>query len=514
MKILIFAFIQCFCLLVQCEDLYVTVSPPVGDIMGVVSMVVHDTKPHTISSFLGIPFAEPTSGHRRFSKPDKKEHFTETYNATELKDGCPQNTKWWEALELVPVTEDCLNLNVFVPGVASKNDRKAVMIFIYGGAFQLAFQDPYMLVPLTATKDVVTVTINYRHGAYGFLASEKHGLKGNYGLWDQHMAIQWVNENIAAFGGDPDRVTVFGESAGAVSVLHQALFEGNKGLFQRVIAESGAVGSFWGYGKHPDPLFDSLAEKASCDDRPYDEIMECLREKPVGEIEQHFSFEESFLPRQDGDFIKYDPAHLYRDNTPESLNAIAQFAELDFIIGLNSYEGYSESTLLTRLGGADVTGFEEGMTMHNIDQYMKTLFKFMNKTHTEAISNSMLHEFRYPDWSDSYDDVSRRSLFMDLVKDIYYTGPTVQSLNAHVGAEPHGNTYMYHFEHKPSFTYSPDWITNADHAEELLFVLGFPSPYIKFYGVMSADPFSVMPDNEKILSAAMMEYWTQFAKTG
>lgn len=422
--------------------------------MGVVSTVRHDNKSYTISSFLGIPFAEPTSGHRRFAKPDKKQNFTETYSATELKCGCPQNIKWWDALELVPVSEDCLNLNVFVPGIASKDSKKAVMIFIYGGAFQLAFQEARMLVPLTAPKDVVTVSINYRHGAYGFLANEKHGLKGNYGLWDQHMAIQWVHDNIAAFGGDPDRVTVFGESAGAVSVLYQALFEGNKGLFQRVIAESGAVGSFWAYEKHPDPLFDSLAKKASCVNRTYDEMMECLRFLPVSEIQQHFSFEESFLPRQDGEFIKYDPEHIYKEHTAKSMNAIAQFAELDYIIGLNTYEGFSESTILARLGGYDAANLQAGMSKYELDQYMNTLFKYMKKTNIEAVSNSMLHEFRYPDWSHSYDDVSRRSVFLDIVKDIFYTGSTVQSLNAHVGEEEHGNTYMYHFEHKPSFSYS------------------------------------------------------------
>ncbi|XP_053378652.1 bile salt-activated lipase-like [Mercenaria mercenaria] len=207
------------------------------------------------------------------------------------------------------------------------------MIFIHGGAFQYGYKDVYKSEVFAAVNDVIYVTINYRLSAYGFLASKKFGLKGNYGLWDQHMAIQWVHENIEAFGGDPGRVTLFGESAGAVAVMYQALYEGNRGMVHRVIAQSGSVVSYWTYSENPDVAFEDLITRSDCKMNTLTEILECLRALNISDLQDIFSYETLFLPVTDGEFVKYNPFSLFKKNTKESAEALRIFTDIDVIMG-------------------------------------------------------------------------------------------------------------------------------------------------------------------------------------
>ncbi|XP_053385646.1 bile salt-activated lipase-like [Mercenaria mercenaria] len=143
------------------------------------------------------------------------------------------------------MSEDCLYLNIFTPGVSNINVApKPVMIWIHGGAFFVGYADLYEGDVISALGDVIVVTLNYRLGVLGFFSTHDPKAKGNYGLWDQHIAIRWVYENIAAFGGDVTNITIFGESAGSRSVIYQMLYPGNKGLFKRAIAESGTVAAW------------------------------------------------------------------------------------------------------------------------------------------------------------------------------------------------------------------------------------------------------------------------------
>lgn len=495
---------------VYCKD--IIISAPAGDILGRTSQVYYAGQRYTVSSFLGIPFAESTHGNRRFSRPVKKARFTTTFNASEAKLSCPQNVKWAAGLEEVPVGEDCLNLNILVPGEKATKSKKAVMIFIYGGAFQFGFQNAYISTALAVLHDVIYVTFNYRVSAYGFLASKKHGLKGNYGLWDQQMAILWVHENIAAFGGDPSRVTLFGESAGAASVIYQALYEGNRGLFQRVIAQSGTVGAFWSYDKHPDYLFEDLSNKSGCKRRTFEETMKCLRAVDIETSEKLIKYEADFLPAYDGEFIKYNPVDLFKKESVESAKALRNFAEIDLLIGLNSDEGFTELKSLSKMLGDKVNSFSEGMSRQQQKIYIDKLFKDMNKTYNDVMIDSILHQ--YTNWSNKNDPVLRRTMFLDFLMDVHYTYTTVQTADAHFRTESPNNTYMYHFKHKPSFSLSPSWIEGADHSEEVPFVLGFPRFFMYLYGIIKADPALGLPQNELLLSKIMMKYWTQFAKTG
>ncbi|XP_070550993.1 cocaine esterase-like [Ptychodera flava] len=190
----------------------------------------------TLHVFMGIPYAEPPVGDLRFRPPQPKAPWLGIYNATEVGFACIQR----KAANPFPEaqSEDCLYLNVYSPVTNSTN--LPVMVWIHGGGFSRgsATNDGmYDGTALAAIGDVIVVSLNYRLFALGFFSTGDEHAPGNYGLLDQLAALKWVQRNIAAFGGDADRVTVFGESAGAISVDYLLLSPMSDGLFHRAILQ-------------------------------------------------------------------------------------------------------------------------------------------------------------------------------------------------------------------------------------------------------------------------------------
>jgi para-nitrobenzyl esterase len=197
--------------------------------------------------FKGIPFAEPPVGPLRWMPPQPVKPWSGTRPAKEYGAIAPQTVMPIGPFVQVPQpqSEDCLFLNIFTPGLDKK--KRPVMVWIHGGAFTIGSgSDPmYDSDVLPKRGNIVLVTINYRLGMLGFLRLKdatggKIPATGNEGLMDQVVALKWVKENIAAFGGDPDNITVFGESAGAMSIGFLMAMPPAKGLFRKGILESGA----------------------------------------------------------------------------------------------------------------------------------------------------------------------------------------------------------------------------------------------------------------------------------
>ncbi len=201
----------------------------------------------TVRVFRGIPFAAPPVRDLRFRPPRPPDAWTDPRDATKSSPAAPQLPSAIEpiAVKDLNTDEDCLYLNVWTPGVDDK--RRPVMVWIHGGAFITGSGATpwYDGTSFVTRGDVVVVTINYRLGVlgFGFFDDSVEGIEGsaNLGILDQIAALEWVRDNIAAFGGDPDRVTVFGESAGAMSIGTLLGTPAAKGLFQRAILQSGAV---------------------------------------------------------------------------------------------------------------------------------------------------------------------------------------------------------------------------------------------------------------------------------
>ncbi|MDT5250185.1 MAG: para-nitrobenzyl esterase [Mycobacterium sp.] len=188
--------------------------------------------------FAGIPYAAPPVGPLRWQPPMPAPSWPGVRDATKLGPRCIQDMSDLERGR--GSSEDCLRLNVWTP--PPSNERRPVMVWIHGGGFINGSGGIYDSRRMTTRGDIIVVTLNYRLGALGFLAHPSlgpPGVVGNYGLADQQAAMRWVRDNIASFGGDPEKVTIAGESAGGMSVCDHLVAPGSKGLFRAAIVESG-----------------------------------------------------------------------------------------------------------------------------------------------------------------------------------------------------------------------------------------------------------------------------------
>src|SRR5580704_13214298 len=254
--------------------------------------VVRGTTAGTVDEFLGIPYAAPPTGNLRWRPPAPAASWEGVRDATQFGASCPQSTVHNPFLPPGPISEDCLYLNVYTPTVRDRGgDGRPVLVWIHGGGLTVDGARNYDGSKLAADGTVV-VTINYRLGALGFLAhpalaSRPGRSAGNYGLMDQQAALRWVQRNIARFGGDPDNVTIAGQSAGGLSVLAQLVSPGARGLFQRAIVESGTFALNQRPLATAEAAGQTFATAVGCPDQ----TAACLRSVPVSALVSNFGVE-------------------------------------------------------------------------------------------------------------------------------------------------------------------------------------------------------------------------------
>lgn len=215
---------------------------PQGEVVGTASGKVEGFIRNGVLEFRGIPYAAPVSGEARWGMPQPVTPWTGVLPAMHFGGACPQAARY--GLTERSDEENCLTLNITVP--TGKAHPRPVLLWIHGGAFVGGAASLYRLDRLARDADAVVVSINYRLGVFGFMAppAGTSGAKHVLGLEDQRLAMHWVKDNIAAFGGDPENITLAGESAGAASVCMQLMApEATRGLFHRAIIQSAACGS-------------------------------------------------------------------------------------------------------------------------------------------------------------------------------------------------------------------------------------------------------------------------------
>ena len=279
-----------------------------------------------ITAFLGVPYAAPPVGSLRWRAPQEVASWTGVRKADKFGSICVQNPlkpgsfyqiEFYEHYE--PMSEDCLFLNLWT-GAASPNEKRPVMVWIHGGGFvEGSGSLPSFNGEALAAKGVVIVTINYRLGVFGFLAHPELSKEspsqtsGNYGLLDQLQALRWVKQNIRQFGGDPDNVTIFGQSAGASSVIDLCASPLARGYFRRAIVQSGGFGR-GGDRKTQEDAGVSFAKRAGVDS------IAALRAKPAEEIQRiaipaadgKSANVSRFGPYVDGYFLPTAPLDVFR----------------------------------------------------------------------------------------------------------------------------------------------------------------------------------------------------------
>ncbi|KAF8835874.1 alpha beta-hydrolase [Paxillus ammoniavirescens] len=308
------------------------------------SAIVTGLSSGSVNEFLGIPFAQPPTGQLRFQLPQALPPYNASFSAISYGPACPQQamefpvvsglpaetldylTLFNNSLITTPSGEDCLTLNVVAPADATPDSKLPVVVWIYGGGFAIGGTSGYngtVIVEKAISLGVpaIFVSINYRLNAFGFLASQevKDAGVGNLGLRDQRLALYWIQKYICAFGGDPTKVTIWGESAGAVSVgLHMVTNNGNPdGLFRAAFMQSGSLLPVDDISQGQ-KYYDALVSETGCSSAP--DTLQCLREAPyealldaVNQSPSLFSYQSLILtwqPRVDGVFITDNPQKL------------------------------------------------------------------------------------------------------------------------------------------------------------------------------------------------------------
>lgn len=447
-----------------------------------------DKKVHV---YRGIPFAAPPVGDLRWREPQPVEHWSEVRDCFEYGASAPQKVSpmlgMFPGMALAPpLSEDCLFLNVWAP--ANPPERLPVMVWIHGGGYVMGSSSQRLYDGEDiARRGIVFVSINYRLGALGFLAhpelsaESEHGVSGNYGLLDQIAALRWVQKNIERFGGDPDRVTILGESAGGGSVFSLLASPLAKGLFQRAIAESGPTLNFVHLKKSHygfQPAEEAGVEFAkSCGAPEGTGQIAAMRAKKADDLvkatpgledQREFNLRGSLLrmaPVVDGYVIPDDPMTIFAEGRQN---------DVPVILGANRDEG-TMFTLMAKLPT-------------NIDALKETLASNFGEELAPQVSEL------YP----AAATTEIRTAVADMLGDFVFVAPA--RFVARSLANDNAPVYLYHFAHPAAGPTGK--MLGAHHGAEIAYAL---------------DNLELAPGHSAVDTAirdAMVGYWTQFAATG
>jgi para-nitrobenzyl esterase len=438
--------------------------------------VVEGNKDGSVNVFLGIPYAAPLVGQLRWKPPAPAAKWSGVRKATEFGPRCMQGRVFGDMVFRDPgPSEDCLTLNVWAPVDAKK---LPVMVWIYGGGMVAGgTSEPRQDGHNLAKRGVVVVSMNYRLGVFGFFthpelaAESEHKAAGNYGLLDQTAALAWVQRNIASFGGDPENVTIFGESAGSFSVSAQMASPLAKGLFHKAIGESG--GGFYSHGlpfksveerEQEDAKFaeSTLGVKSLADLRavPAQKLLDAALKKQDGETEFRFS------PDVDGYFLPSPIPEIF---------AKGQQNDVPLLAGWNRDEGHFSPTA----GVSPTVSAKETAEKEFGSHAAEFLKVYPAKTDTDAA----------------------RSL-SDFDGDQFIAYSTWKWLEAQktTGKAP---VYRYRFDFEVPADPKNNHPATAYHSAEIEYV----------FGQLDWKPLPWRAE-DRALTEQMRKYWTNFARSG
>ncbi|WP_448619452.1 carboxylesterase/lipase family protein [Geodermatophilus sp. URMC 65] len=426
-----------------------------------------------VDGYLGIPYAAPPVGELRWSPPQPPARWDGVRAADAYGNRCPatESTNGPRS-----ETEDCLFVNVQRPAGTTPEDRLPVYVFIHGGGLVNGSSNQADMAAMVAATGTVGVTMNYRLGVLGFLGhpqlTARQGESGNYGLMDQQAALRWVQDNIAAFGGDPARVTIGGESAGGWSVCSHLVAPGSRDLFAGAMIQSGSCPSR--SQDAADSAGQVVAQAVGC--TPFAGAVACLRGKPVGEL---IDAPTPLVPPVAGTpFLPSDP---------RAAIATGDFADVPVVVGATRDEGR------TFMAGSI------GWTREQYETWVRDAFV----EEADAVLS------RYP-WPADADEFTPAYLSGAILTDaglgFGIGGCPNRALTRDLAA--HVPTWAYEFAARtgPGLQPIPGYEWGAGHAAELAYL--FPS---FDNGVPIAPTFDA---GEQQLAAEMKQYWGAFVRQG
>lgn len=454
----------------------------------------------TVDGYLGIPYAKPPIGELRFKKPQPAEAWKETRDCTKYGPRSPQSGPFAEAIrfekEDVADEANCLTLNVFAPMWKSEEykEKRPVMVYIHGGGFECSASRDYCDYSISGTlplKDVVVVTMNYRIGILGFFSTGDSVCPGNFALWDLTLGLEWVKEHISVFGGDPDNVTILGQSAGAALVDILSLSPKSRDLFNSVIVMSGgalceyAVRTAESQGNVCKQFARHLGYKG---DDNSENVLDWIRERPIEDIQRMNQFVVpasgilAYVPNLDGDFL------------PKPLNELRkESAKKNMMLGFTENEGLFFEFLIR-----DPTPPLEALERNIKQFYKEDAGKDFKKVRSEML------EF-YTRGVEKSDDLKMRQANNDLFADALFTAGTFE--NAQCCVKAGHNVWLYIFDYCVPSGFGPqkEFMSSmeATHATDLRYVLG-EGFYSQFHP--TAEEFKMIDK--------MTEMYSNFAKYG
>lgn len=434
----------------------------------------------TIEIYKGIPYAKPPIGNLRFQEPQPKDRWDEIIDCTQFGPIAPQHQHDDPKIELHE-DEDCLYLNIWTP--ASDNKKRPVMVWIHGGGFFIgAGSRPRSDgIKLASYGNVVVVSFNYRIGALGFL--NLPGIPPNLGIQDQILALKWIKENIEAFGGNSDNITIFGESAGGQSVAILLTIPSSKGFFHRAIIQSGNANPKNFEQKRSIEGAKEFIAKLDIDKENVDELRSvplekiiATQKKIVGGILNVKS--SPFWPWMDGKIIPEQPIEIIRKGDNHQVPVMIGYNEneLGFLSEILNNSNIVKKKVILKFVRSSIQ--KDIMSKEDLEKLIVLYREIFKKRYPD---NSMLF------WS-------------EILSDSMFKIPIVRQLEAH--AINQSNIYCYVFSYKsPKFGF-------ALHTFEIPFVFNTIDKNDL------ADGAAEISDESKKLTKIMMDTWISFARKG
>ncbi|UMM36038.1 hypothetical protein L5515_008374 [Caenorhabditis briggsae] len=427
-----------------------------------------------VDGYLGIPYAKPPVGELRFKKPVPADTWTEPRDCFKYGPVCVQTGGFADIAgerSVTPEEAGCLTLNVFSPRAPSSEFKsgRPVMVYIHGGGFELAGSSDFCAYSLSGTlplKDVVVVTINYRLGVFGFLTTGDNACHGNMGLWDQTLALKWVQKNIPSFGGDPNCVTVFGQSAGGASTDLLSLSPQSRDLFQRFIPMSGSAHCDFAIrtAENQAQIFREFAQHHGFAGGDSEALFKWYKEQSAETLSNVKKFKKTpsgfltFIPNLDGDFFPKPLDELRREAPKKQM-----------MIGVVEYEGLMLAMMNPAFAPPD-----EGLKIAPKGLYGKDVVSNPEET------QRLFYE-KYTEGVDKSDENAMKKKLCEAIGDEFFN---VGILQAAKSAAKHGNeVYLYTFAYTNPEGFGM-WdgmlpFKAAVHCTELRYLLG-EGVYSKF----------------------------------